>query len=94
MTGVAREGKVHVRSSECDQCLLTAGRIVPGERARQLIRDTRAEEGASFICHKSQVSAEPPSICRGWFDRFGDEDPYLRLASGMGVVDFTTGADS
>lgn len=83
---VFRNGAVHIRASACDQCLLSRDRIVSGARARQLITDTRAETGSSFICHKSQVSDEPESICRSWWDQFATEDPILRMAIAMDIV--------
>lgn len=87
MPDVYRDGRVHVRASQCDNCLLSRDRLVPGERARQLISETRAEVGSSFICHKHQVSDEPEAICSAWFDRFGMEDPILRLAVAMDVIE-------
>jgi hypothetical protein len=91
MPEVYRDGKVHVRGSQCDHCLYSKDRLVPGDRARELTTDTRAEVGASFICHKSQVSDEGESICSAWFKHFGMEDPILRLAAAMGVVVYDEG---
>jgi hypothetical protein len=85
---IYEDGRVHVRAEPCAQCLLSADRIVSGARARQLIEDTRAVEGASFICHRSQVSDEHVAICRAWFDRFGLEDVTLRLAVVMDVITY------
>jgi hypothetical protein len=84
---VWRDGKVHVRASQCGNCLFSKDRLVSGERARQLVRDTRAEEAASFICHRSQVSDEPEAICSTWFERFAQEDAILRLAIAMDVIE-------
>ena len=84
---VWRDGRVHVRASQCGNCLLSKDRLVPGDRARQLIADTRAEDGASFICHRSQISEEPEAICSEWFDRFAREDAILRLAIAMDVIE-------
>ena len=91
MTGVdevAYDGKVHVRGECCDRCLLSADRLVSGARARQLVADTRAVPGATFICHRSQVSDEPTAICRAWWDRFAAEDPLLRLVVAWDLVTF------
>lgn len=84
---VFRNGKVHVRATPCDKCLYSKDRIVTGDRARQLTTDTRAEVGSTFVCHRSQVSDEPETICASWFDNFGMEDPILRLAVAMDVVE-------
>jgi hypothetical protein len=87
MVEVFRDGKVHVRASQCGNCLYSADRLVSGERARQLTQDTRAEEGATFICHRSQVSDEPEAVCAVWFRNFGTEDSILRLAIGMNMIE-------
>jgi hypothetical protein len=86
MAQVFREGKIHVRGSQCDHCLYSKDRLVSGERARELTTDTRAEDGSSFICHRNQVSDEAEAICAVWFERFGGEDSILRLAMAMGAV--------
>lgn len=86
---VARDGKVWVRGSACENCLLGSDRLVDGERARQLIRDTRAAEGGSFVCHRSQVSDEPEAICSEWWERFAMEDVTMRLAVVLGLVERT-----
>lgn len=88
MPEIYRDGKVHVRASQCANCLLSRDRLVPGERARQLIADTRATAGSSFICHRNQVSDEPEAICRAWWDRYATDDPILSLAVSMGVIAF------
>ena len=83
---VYEEGRVHVRATECDHCLLSADRLVSGKRARELITSTRATAGGSFICHRSQISDEHEAICRAWFDRFAGEDPILHLAVAMNII--------
>ena len=88
MAEVWRDGKVNVRAEQCGNCLFSRDRLVSGERARQLTRDTRAEDGASFICHRSQVSPEEEAICATWFDRFAREDAILRLAVGMDLIEY------
>lgn len=84
---IYRDGKVHVLAEQCSACLLSPGRIVSGARAAQIVRDTKDDPGATFICHKAQLAGED-AICRGWFDRLGDRDPILRLAATVGVLEF------
>jgi len=81
-------GRVHVRAAACDHCLLSSQRLVSGSRARELITSTRATDGSSFICHRSQVADEHVAICRAWFDRFGPEDPILRLAVVIEIITY------
>lgn len=88
MAEVYRDGRIHVRSEQCANCLLSRDRLVPGERARQLIAETRATAGGSFICHRSQVSDEPEAICRAWWDRFAMEDPVLRMGVVMDIIEY------
>jgi len=90
MAQVFRDGKVHVRGAQCDNCLLSRDRLVTGERARDLISSTRETEGGSFICHKSQIVDEPEAICSAWFERFADEDRILSLAKAMDVIEYTS----
>lgn len=45
-------GKFKVMCRACDQCLFSKERIVSGERAAEIIRDTR-QRNTHFICHKS-----------------------------------------
>jgi hypothetical protein len=85
---VYRDGRVHVRSEQCGHCLYSKDRLVSGERARALTTETRAEVGSSFICHRHQVSDEPEAICSVWFERFGGEDPLMRMAMAMGVIEY------
>ena len=86
---IAYDGKVWVRGRKCDACLYSPDRIVPGSRARELTEETRRTEGASFICHKGQVSDEQNSICRGWWDAFAAEDQTMRMVVAMGLVAYT-----
>lgn len=87
MTQVFRDGKVHVRASECDACLFKPTRIVPGSRAAQIVRDTKDVDGATFSCHKSQTEGEPETICAGWWERFAHNDMVLRFAVALGAVE-------
>lgn len=52
-------------SKPCGQCLTTRNRIVPGNRAAQIIRDCKANN-IHFICHKSDPNENVH--CRGVHD--------------------------
>lgn len=45
-------GKFKVMARACDQCLFSKERIVSGQRAAQIISETR-RKNTHFICHKS-----------------------------------------
>jgi hypothetical protein len=85
-TEVYRDGLLHVRGEPCDRCLFGADRLVDGPRARAIIRDARAREGGTFVCHRSQIADVGPAICSVYFDRFAKEDMLLRLAIAMNIV--------
>ena len=87
MTNIYRNGKVHIRARECENCLFSPNRIVSGSRAADIVKQTKDTSGASFICHKDQVDKEPTAICRGWWDRFYDRDPTVRLAVALDIVE-------
>jgi len=90
---VYRDGRIHVRGEKCGNCLYSPDRLVSGARARELTTDPRAEPGSTFVCHRSQVSDEPEAICSAWFDNFAREDPILRLAMAMGVIEYVPGKE-
>jgi hypothetical protein len=88
MAEIYRDGRIHVRGEQCGNCLYSRDRLVSGERARELTTATRAEVGSTFLCHKSQVSDEPETICAAWFNNFAYEDPLLRYAIAMNVIEY------
>ncbi|QGJ89490.1 hypothetical protein PBI_SMARTIES_87 [Microbacterium phage Smarties] len=84
-----RDGRVHVLSEKCGQCAFTPQRIVPGSRVADIVRETKDEPGAHFICHEATIDGAA-AICAGWYDRFADSDPLLVMADSMGIIDRTT----
>lgn len=87
MVDTFRDGKVHVMAEKCAQCLLSPQRIVPGQRAASIVKETTSQLGGHFICHRATISGEGDAICRAWFDRFGDDDPIIRLAKSMDIIE-------
>lgn len=86
------DGMVHVRARQCDRCLFSRYRLVSGARARAIVRSIEAAQpGGSFICHRGQVSDEPTSICRAWWDRYAMSDILLRLAVATHSVTYVEG---
>lgn len=93
MTNIYRGGQVHVLASACATCIFRpAARPVDGARVAGMVRDTRDEPGATVPCHHTlgylDEDAPDAAICRGWWDRFAERDPILRLAEGMGILAF------
>jgi hypothetical protein len=93
-TEVYRGGLLHVRDAACDRCLFGANRLVDGARARELIASARGRDGGSFICHRNQVTDEPPAICAVYFERYAKEDWLLRLAIDLNIIERVTTRES
>lgn len=55
-----------VMSRKCDQCLMTKDRIVPGERAAEILTECRAED-INFLCHLGTTAGQEIA-CRGHYD--------------------------
>ena len=88
---VYRDGKVHVLSEECGTCIFKPKtRPVDGARVAGLVRETKDEDGATVICHSTLYRGEPEAhaVCRGWWDRFADQDGTLRLAAALDVIEY------
>lgn len=90
MSDIFRNGKVHVLADKCGTCIFTTNRPVDGARVAGMVRDTKDEAGATITCHSTlyRPGKQENAICRGWFSRFADQDPILRMAQAMGVVEY------
>jgi hypothetical protein len=86
---VAYDGAVWVRGEACHNCLLSPNRIVTGQRAAQLIRETAHNDGGPFTCHKDQTDGEPTAICRSWYDQLGHRVNTIRAAQRLGLIRYT-----
>ncbi len=76
-----RRRMLKIMSRPCDQCLLTKGRIVPGERAAQIL-ETCERDDSHFLCHKGTI-AGLDIACRAHADRFPGR--AIRLAAALGI---------
>ena len=86
---VYREGRVHVLAEKCATCIFRPHeRPVDGARVAGMVRDTKDNPGATVVCHHTICGEGEPAnaICRGWWERFADGDPILRLAQASGIV--------
>jgi len=66
----------------CGQCLTTRNRIVPGERAAQLVAGCRRDD-VHFQCHKGTI-AGLNIHCRGVHEVMGGDRAY-RMAVALGI---------
>lgn len=70
----------------CDECLTGRGRIVPGARAAQIVRDCR-RAGLHFQCHKGTIAGQNIH-CRGVHEilvRLDGGSAAYRMALAIGV---------
>lgn len=89
--GPYRGGEVHVLEERCATCIFRTpedGQIKglePG-RIADLIK-TNLEGGAAVPCHSTVYEPDvEPAVCRGFYDRYADQVPALRLARSLGVI--------
>lgn len=90
-SNVFRDGKVHILSEECATCIFKpATRPVDGARVAGLVRDTMNEDGSTVVCHSTlyKDSERKHAVCRGWADRLGQRDAYIRLAEAIGIIEY------
>jgi hypothetical protein len=87
---IFRDGQVHVLSEKCATCIFTKHRPVEGDRVAQMVRDTKDDPGATVPCHSTlyRPNKQENAICRGWYDRFAEQDEVLRLAHSHGIITF------
>lgn len=83
-----RDGKVHVCERLCETCIFKAGTPIPPERVQQMVDDSR-EQGTGIICH-STLNTKPQrnAICRGYYERHGNESTAVRAAVAFDVIKF------
>lgn len=72
----------------CDECLFSPNRIVSGERAAEVIRSCQ-ESGTHFSCHKATI-VDADVCCRGFYDRFPNHTPGMRISSMFGLDRFVS----
>ena len=69
-----------VCQKRCTECLFSNAKVVPDERAAEVIQDC-LDAGVQFECHKYGIS------CRGFYDVHGKDVFNIRLAEAMkGVI--------
>lgn len=88
---IFRDGKIHLLSEMCSTCIFNPKtRPVAGSRVAGMVRDTKDEDGATVVCHHTLMDTEEGNqenaICRGWYDRLGERDSMLQIASRLGVI--------
>lgn len=80
-----------VMSSQCDQCLLSANKIVSDARRNEIVREARASD-SYFVCHKA-TQARKTVVCRGYFDAYGGGQ-MGRIAERLGCLEFVEATDA
>jgi hypothetical protein len=70
-------------SEPCDQCLMTANKIVSDTRRKQILKETLRKDCA-FICHKASITGREIA-CRGHFDATGGGQ-LARIAGRLNAI--------
>ena len=70
-------------SEPCDQCLMTANKIVSDARRKQILKETLRKDCA-FICHKASIAGREIA-CRGHFDATGGGQ-LARIAGRLNAI--------
>lgn len=68
---------------QCEQCLFSANRIVSGQRAADIIEQTK-RQNKHFVCHKSPKGRE--IACKGHHDTGISQ--MSRIAERLGIVEW------
>jgi hypothetical protein len=82
LLALAEPDQLLLANSPCAQCLTTRNRIVPGDRAANIVRSCRTE-GVHFRCHKGDIAGLVVH-CRGVHDAIGGSKAY-RFAKMLGL---------
>ena len=67
---------------KCNQCLFSKNRIVDKARMQDILKQCEVE-GSYFICHKATL-AEEEVVCKGFFDKYKEQNNTLRVCDRMG----------
>jgi len=70
----------------CKNCLLSKDRIVSPQRAKSIVKQCK-ENQMHFVCHKATIEGTE-IVCKGFYDKFGKEINWLRIAKEIGMLEF------
>lgn len=72
----------------CGNCLFSKDRIVPAQRAKEIIQSCK-EKQTHFICHKSD-----DVICKKFYDELGGFSQMIRIAKRLNAIEFVDQKES
>jgi hypothetical protein len=83
---VFRDDHVHVCARMCDTCIFHSGNRMQlkSGRVREMVDSARSKEGGTIVCHSTLDGNN--AICRGYWDRFAQQDVLIRLAIVMNRI--------
>ena len=82
--GIVVEGMGYdLMARPCDQCLLSAQKIVSDVRRRQILAET-ARKDCAFLCHKGTIAGRQ-IVCRAHYDASGGGQ-LGRIARRLGAI--------
>ena len=75
---------LHIKKSECDQCLFSKNRIVSAKRMKEIVTGCRRKD-THFECHKGTIDGKEV-VCYGFYSRFTSQ--MIRIAGRLGMIKF------
>lgn len=78
--------KLKIYNHACDQCLFTDNKIVPDERAQEVIEQALASD-SWFECRKGTLQGQN-IVCRGFWNKHKKDSLATRLALMLNMFEF------
>lgn len=86
MANVFRNDRVHVLARKCDTCIFHPGNRMQLSRGRvKELANAALRNGTAIICHET-LSTGGQAICRGFYDRYGEQVAVLQIAQRMELI--------
>lgn len=84
-------------TEQCATCILLPGNpmhLRPG-RLRDMVSQALREGSQGIICHDTLTYGDypdfGPALCRGFYDKFGPQNNFIRVMQRLGALDGTSG---
>ena len=83
---IFRNDRVHVLARKCDTCIFHPGNRMQLSRGRvKELTDSALRDDTVIVCHETLYTGGQ-AICRGFYDRYGEQVAVLQIAQRMGVI--------
>lgn len=78
--------KLKICNKACDQCLFTDNKIVPDDRAEEVVQEALSSD-SWFECHKGTLQGQS-IVCRGFWNKYKKDSLATRLALMLNMYEF------